>query len=443
MADLALIEKALKQINENMATKAEVLELIQSEVKADEEKAKAQAEDFTAAQDNIKGLQQTVTNLNAQVKNMLSARLASVRGADGRYNGIWENTEQAKNFGYFVLAAIGNTKAKAKLDEVGIELKHIVGDEVKAMSEGEGTAGGFTVPPDFIPNLISLKEKYGVYRRNVKVWPMGSASSEAPKRTSGLTVYCPAAGVTLTPSDVSFGGVGLNAMKWITLTVIDSELDEDSAIAIGDLIGEEIAWAFAKQEDKSGFVGDGTKAYFNILGARAALRAVHATVGSVAGLHVQGTPGAWSAIVLDDVLGVTGLLPDYADDERAAYFCNKNFFLTVMVKLALAAGGSGAAEVTNTAFTRKPTFLGRRVDTTHVMPRTKPAADHCPLLLANLWQGAVMGDRRLMTIDQSKEAFFTTDQRGIRGTQRVAINNHGVGDDTDPGPIAGLWADIA
>ena len=49
MADLALIEKALEQINKNMATKSEVLELIQSEVKADEEKAKAQAEDFTAA----------------------------------------------------------------------------------------------------------------------------------------------------------------------------------------------------------------------------------------------------------------------------------------------------------------------------------------------------------------------------------------------------------
>jgi hypothetical protein len=53
-----------------------------------------------------------------------------------------------------------------------------------------------------------------------------------------------------------------------------------------------------------------------------------------------------------------------------------------------------------------------------------------------------------MTIDQSREAFFTTDQIGIRGTQRIAIANHGIGTLTtetkpQPGAVAALRADIA
>jgi hypothetical protein len=53
-----------------------------------------------------------------------------------------------------------------------------------------------------------------------------------------------------------------------------------------------------------------------------------------------------------------------------------------------------------------------------------------------------------MSIESSRDAYFTTDQIGIRGTERVALNVHGVGGlttDTDPvhGQVVGLRADIA
>ena len=230
----------------------------------------------------------------------------------------------------------------------------------------------------------------------------------------------------------------------MTLTAIDSELDEDSAIAVGEVVARSIARAFAKKEDQCGLIGDGTSTYFNRQGASPLLRAVDATVGNVKGLRVQATAGTWAAIVLADILALPGLLPGYADDGiDANWYCNKNFYYTVMLALAIAAGGTAANEVISTGYTRSPQFLGRKVEFAQVMPAVKAAADHCPLLLGNLRIGSYMGDRRKLRIDQSKEAYFTSDQIGIRGTERIAPTVFGVGDTTNPGPIVGLWADIA
>ena len=134
--------------------------------------------------------------------------------------------------------------------------------------------------------MILLIEKYGVFRQNALEYPMGSDSALAPKLTSGLTVYCPGAGVAPTKSDLAFAGVGLNAKKWMTLTALDSELDEDSAIAIGELIGFMVGYAFAKKEDEVGFLGDGTSTYFGHVGIAGALRAVDATIGNIKSLTV-------------------------------------------------------------------------------------------------------------------------------------------------------------
>lgn len=435
------IQKMLQDTVKGLATKEELKTAINEEV------AKKMAEDehIKETQTAVEELRAANDNLVRQVKQLVRTRLAAIKAPDGMYNGVWGSLETAKNFGLFVLAEIGNNQqAKEQLDALGIERKYILGDKTKAMGEDVLTTGGALVPTEFIPNLIVLMESYGVFRRNAQEWPMSSDSSVAPELTSDVTVYCPGAGGAITPSDLAFRNVGLQAQKWATLTAIDSELTEDAAIAVGEVVGRSIARAFAKKEDQCGFIGDGTSTYFNRLGARHVLREVDATVTNVAGLHVQGTPGVWSAITLGDLLAVAGILPDFADDGiDAKWYCNKNFYLTVMLNAAMAAGGATANEVIMTGYTPKPYFLGRPVEFTSVMPRVKAAVDHCPAILGNLRLGTYLGDRRALTIAQSKEVYFATDQLGIRATERIAPTVFGVGDTTDPGPIVGLWADIA
>ncbi len=435
------IEQGLGQIKRNMATKTEVIELIDKKLDEDHERAQAEKEKndklFETAQKTVEELKKANDAVVAQIKMLRSTRFAPLKTSSGMYNGFWGDLETAKNFGKFILAEVfGDVKAGEYLDAIGIERKHIVGDKIKAMGEDVDTTGGILVPSEFIPHLVLLIEKYGVYRRNALEWPMGGAEATAPKLSSGLTVYCPSAGVAPATSDPAFRGVGMQAKKWMTLTAIDSELDEDAAIAIGEVVGFLIAQAFAQQEDKVGFLGDGTSTYFGHVGITGALRAVDATIANIKSLVVA-SGNAYSEIVLTDFEGLIGTLPDYADNGDAKWYAHRYFYMTIMVKLALAAGGTSATEIIAGRGVREKTFLSYPVEFTQVMPKAEANSQICTIF-GNLKLGAYMGDRRKLTIDKSKEAYFTTDQVGIRGTERVAPTVHGVGDTTDAGPITAL-----
>lgn len=439
MISLEDIQKGLDQISKNMATKKEVIGLIDEKLKEDKE---AQAAEMKkTAEEAARGQTEELRKINdaliSQIKLLKSTRFAAIKTPDGMYNGFWGDVESAKNFGLFVLASVAKHKAAAEqLKSMGVELEQFTADKAKAMGEDVSTTGGILVPTEFIPRLIMLIEKYGVFRRNTLEWPMGAAEATAPKLTSGLTVYCPGAGVAPTASDASFAGVGLQAKKWMTLCAIDSELDEDSAIAIGEVVGYLIGHAFAKKEDEVGFLGDGTSTYFGHVGITGALRNVDATIANIKSL-VVGTGNAYSELALADFEGLLGTLPDYADDGDAKWFCHRYFYYTVMIRLALALGGVNAQEVFNNRVLREKYFLSYPVEFSQVMPKAEANSQICAIF-GNLRLGAYLGDRRKLTIDRSTEAYFTTDQIGIRGTERIAPTIHGVGDTTDAGPICAL-----
>lgn len=430
---LEVIEKALEDLGKKTATKEEVAGLIKEHHTQQEERLKAL--ETTVA--DIETIKTENADLATQVKALVKSRFASIKGSDNRYNGVFGSHEEAKDFGLYVLGYIAqHAGSKKAFDELGYQ--------VKGMAEGDNADGGALVPTEFIPRLVTLIENYGIYRRLAQEMPMGSDSAVFAAQDSDVTVYCPGEGTQPTASEPGFRNLGLQAKKWMTLTAISSELNEDAAIAVGELVARSIARAFAKKEDDCGFVGDGTSTYFGVTGIRHNLRAVDDTIGNCKGLKVQGTAGAWSAIVLGDLLGTMALLTDdYASSPDVCFVTSRGFYLTVMAALAIAAGGTSYTEVMANGFSRNPTFMGYPVYFTGAMPSVKAAADHCPLLFGDFKRGCALGDRRMLRVDQSREAYFTTDQTGIRGIERIAFNNYGVGDTANAGPVVGFWADIS
>lgn len=432
---LEQIEKAVEDLGKNMATKREVIGLIDKYTAEDKERQAALVTDLDQTKTLAEELKRFVDSMGAEIRLLKRTRFAALKDSGGNYRGAWDSAEQAKNFGMFILATVGgNENARKYLEEQGIELRFVTGE--KAMGEGTQTGGGAIVPTEFIPNLIMLQEKYGVYRRNATVYPMASDSSVAPKLSAGLTVYCPGEGATITASDLTLGTVGLTAKMWCTLTAISAQLDEDSAIPLGELVGRQIAQAFAKKEDEVGFLGDGTSTYFGHTGITGALRGVDATIANIKSLVVA-AGNAYSEITLANFDTVCGTLPDYADDEDAKWYAHRKFYYTVMLRLALAAGGVNATEIIQGRGAREKTFLSYPVEFSQVMPKAEGNSQICSVL-GNLRQGAYLGDRRQLTIARSNEVYFATVQIGIRGTQRVAVTVHGVGNTTDAGPICGL-----
>jgi HK97 family phage major capsid protein len=437
------IEKGLKDIKENKATKKEVLDLIKNEKQKDVEMLNAHQTSIAEINTGLADVAKSCKELQKQVLNFRSFRTSSLFEG-GKYKGHFSSPAEAKAFACLVLVACtAGTKVEAKydwakkhLDSLGIEPYFVTEQGFKAMTGSAQTGGGALVMAEQIPSIIMLLEQYGLFRRDAQVMPMGGGTTTVPKIDGLLTIYCPGEGGTITSTDPSISVINLVPKTLYGLTVFSSELEEDSMVALGELLAGLFARSFAYYEDLCGFLGDGTGTYFGFKGIVAALRAVSATIASIKSL-VVGAGNAYSELTLANFESVAGILPQYADDGDAGWYVHRYFFFTVMVTLALTANAGTATEVLAGTSLRTRTYLGYPVNFTQVMPKAEGNSQICALL-ANLRQGAILGTRGGIEFAQSSDVYFNKGQIAVRGRDRVAINIHGVGDTTNAGPICGL-----
>lgn len=355
-------------------------------------------------------LKAATDNINKQLKlyarSMLNASMEA-----GQYLGFWGSEEHAKSFGEMVLKVLGR----------------------KAMGETTLTEGGVLVPDEMATRVIQKLGQYGKFRKNALVVPVGSDRQVLPKVESDLTVYAPGEGQEITESDMVFRQVGLNIVKFSCLCAVSSELEEDSVIALGEILGISISRSMAKKEDLIGFLGDGTSTYFGMTGIVGALLGVSETISEIKGLKV-GSGNLYSELTLDDFEGTVAILPEDADD-NAQWYCSKKFFYTVMYKLARAAGAADLFAILTDK--KERFFMGYPVEFVSAMPSTEANSQVCALL-GSLSLGAYLGERKQLSIAKSTDVFFKNDQIGVRGIERVAVTVFGAGDKTEAGPIVGL-----
>lgn len=346
-------------------------------------------------------------------KQFRSYGLAAIGGSDDKYKGFWPHEDMARDFGLIIMKSCGV--------------------KIKDMSTTVGTEGGNLVPDDMASWIIQKLGIYGKFRKDVMVAKMGSMIQMIPKMLVDLTTYCVGEGAEITKSDIKIGLVEMKAKKLACLAVISAELDEDSAVGIGEIIGMSMARSIAKVEDKIGFLGDGTEAYFGFTGICGALLGVDETIGNIKGLKVA-TGNAYSEITLNDFKGVVAILPEDADDE-AKWYMSKKFYYNVVVPLAEAAGVANVHEILSK---RKERYLyGYDIVFVSCMPSTE-ANSQIVAILGDLSQGAMIGERRDLDIARSEEVLFMNDQVAFRGIERIDVVVHGVGDTEEAGPIVAL-----
>ncbi len=344
------------------------------------------------------------------------------------------NVERAHMAGAFWLAMAGNEKAISRCRENGIV-------EVKALSEGINSAGGALVPSEVASEIIVLRNQYGLARRDLRVMPMGRDTMTIPKIVSGLTAYFTGEGVAATQSQPVWSNVGLTAKKSSILTVYSSELDEDAFVEIGDILTEEMAYAYAVLEDTCLFSGDGTSAYGGMTGLRTIF---NAGVGSLAGA-VDAASGHDTMAELDatDLAAVQGKLPQYVYTRgNPKWYCSQTMWANVFERLIGASGGVTKDQASGRTVRE---YNGYPVEITPAMlapaSATTDASDVAMILFGDLNMSATMGDRRGVTISRSTEYKFAEDQIAIKGTERFDINCHNTGDTTTAGSIVALMGE--
>jgi HK97 family phage major capsid protein len=336
--------------------------------------------------------------------------------------------DKALRFGHWLLASKGNRKSLAFCDRHGIQ--------VKAHTEGVNSAGGFLVPDEFETELISLREEFGVFRREARVRPMSSDTLRVPRRSATLSASFVGEATAGTESTQTFESVLLVAKKAMVLTTVSNELNEDAFVNLADDVAGEIAYAFAKKEDECGFVGDGTSTYGGIEGVATKLAAGTADVS-----YVDGALTTSADISKADIHSLMSLLPAYADTPNTKFYMHKSTWHGGFERALIDFGGTSGREIAD-GYRGQPSFLGYPVVFTQAMESGSYAANSAVALFGDLTLAASFGDRRQTTIQISDAALnaFEQDELAIRGTERFDINVHDTGSSTVSGPIVALRA---
>lgn len=322
------------------------------------------------------------------------------------------------------------------------------------------TASGAFIPDDLSATIIDLKEKYGVIRQEVGVTPMSRDTLKIPRRTSGITAYAPGEGTAPTASDPAVDQVQLTATKFMTESKVTSELMNDSLVDIGNFVTGEIAQCHALNEDTICIQGDGLSTMYGFLGLSgdpdtAATKGgkwlkiltdgggTWATDNANLAGQVVGA-GAYSALTLANFLEVVGRLPAYVYQRSTPrWLVHTTFYWNVMRRLALAQGGSTAAEVIQ-GDPANPTFLGFPVKFSQVMPSVTAVAQVCALF-GGFELGCKFGEvRGSMQIKVSDQKYIAEDMIAFYSMERVAFTAHDLGNYSAtaasrvPGPIISL-----
>ena len=415
---VATLESLEKDQQKTIALCRELNDLVRGAVDGSKQAA-AQMEaahaQFDAKFQAVETLRKDVDKIAEDLRSGLKAIYGRVSPSHGTYRGLFSSYEAAKAFGMCIFAHVmHNEKAIAYLREQGIE--------VKAMSAGSDTAGGFLVPEIMQPEVVRLLEMYGSFRANALVVPMSSDSIVWPRRTGGLTVYCPGEGAAITASDMAFDQIRLTAKEWYTLTVISAKLDETAVVAIAELIAQEITLAFATKEDQCGFRGDGTSTYFGVTGIWG-----HTSTTSYA--CPTGDNTFAESCKFSNLAGIIGSLESWALID-AAYFFHRTMFWKNVVGQVDASGNAivhftprignepGVVSIGGV----QPTVLGFPVVTNSTLPAVSDdAVSTKAWAFGSLRQSWMMGQRGGVEIARSTEAYFTTNQIGIRGGESVDI----------------------
>ena len=393
--------------------------------------------------------------------------------------------ELAYEQGLAILARCGQLGqrewATEKLRQRGVSLATIS----PFQSEDGSSSGGYLVFPEFEATLINLKEQYGVVQQEAFRIPMASDTLIVPRRAGGTAVYYPGENTQLTASAMQFDQVQLIARKYAQLVLWSTELNEDSVIAMADLIAGEMAYQFAKAEDFNAAQGDGSANYAGVVGFLQALaigkNGVVPTASLVTGSGTSCTGTGWSGggqttCVNGGYSGhgyttpalfaagtaangasfnawnqVVANLPIYAE-ARAKWFMHKTIFWGMIAPIIESAGGNVAMMLLQGIPLK---FLGYDVVFMQAMPianacsgttsATSPAVT-IPAVLGDMTNTTFMGTRRGVTVRTSDQRFIEYDQLAIQATERVAINNV-AGDSVAPliqaGPMVGLQLPVS
>ena len=362
-----------------------------------------------------------VKNIEAKQEEAVASRIkVPARAKVGTTLKAFKAEEDAYAMGQWARATLGGSKsARQWCRDHGVQ---------NVMTTGNNPAGGFLVPEPLANSIIELRESYGVARRECTVLPMSDAVMIFPRLNTEVVSYYVGENSTITASDPVLNQVKLEAKKLAAMTVISSEMSEDSVIGVAEMLARSMAQSFAIAEDQALFLGDGTSTYGGIVGLGGALGA---------GSLVTATSNAtFAALTIGNFESMIGAAKQWAGAQFKWYISQAGWSAS-MQRLMDAAGGNNIQTLQNgnsiLSFLGYPVVISQ---TLHSTLTSSTGSRAC--YFGDLRNGVYMGSKRDMSVAADSSRYFENDAIAIRATERFDINVHDRGTASVSGGIIGL-----
>jgi len=354
-----------------------------------------------------------------------------------RYRGTlkaFSDLETAHRCGMWLKAHFGDAEARRWCSD------HL-GSEYRDMGGQVNSLGGALVFEDFSNTIIRLVEKFGVAMNVFQRVTMSSDTLLVPRRLTGVTSYWLGENTSITTSDPTATMVQLVAKKIACATRVSNELLADNAISTAEWLAQEYATSLSSAIDDAAFNGTGTSSFGGIRGLAQIDDGTHTS--SVVSAASGNTTIA--ALDIDDYLRALAVLPRYAIGTSAWYMHPATYHNSVQ-RMMLSSGTQGSGTIgalaggntaANLAQGTPNTFLGLPVVWVLKMPST-PTTGQIAAYVGDLSLAGIMAIKSDMQVASSSDRYFEVDQTVFRAVQRLDINVHSLGTNSEAGPVVAL-----
>lgn len=386
--------KALQdQLNELKPT----LDSLEQERK---ERADQKAMDDLKAQ--VETMKQAMDNLREPGSDFIPDGGKAASDAEDIYGG-----ETGHSFYADIKAA--NKGNQGAWDRIAKSLGHA---DVKAMTEGTDSAGGYLVPPQISSELLTLREQSASLRPLFSQITVTSDTYQIPAITSGLSVGWVAELAAKPASDLVFGQISTSVFTAAGLAVVSNQLLQDARPSIDGLINAELAKRLALLEEVAFIDGDGTNKPTGIL--------------NTAGISTVALTSTAILDLLDAILTALTTVEINHQEYPSAIVMHPRTWNRIVAARDTAGSyviGDGANSGGRRASDARParSLFGVPVYTTPSVPTNKGAGTNESRVIVGAFNEGLILDHTGVTLDESPHVYFTTNQTVFRGEMRVGF----------------------
>ena len=280
----------------------------------------------------------------------------------------------------------------------------IPASKLKALNEGDDTAGGFLVPEEFQAEVVRYATEAAVIRPRARTFSMGRDILSLPKldqssdNFAGVELYWTEEADLKVESEPVFGKITLNAKKVIGLVPASDEVLADSAVNLANYLVSLFGEAIGYEEDYRFIRGTGMGQPLGII--------------NTTGINLIERDTS-ARILVDDIVDMYTGHPAYADS-NAVWLVTKAG-MGQLLQMGYESTGGITLFMANLRDSVSPTLFGKSIVLTEKLPALGLKGD---IILADLKQYYI-GDRGGLEVASSIHDRFRYDETVFRFVKRV------------------------